>query len=334
MKIGDIFKGGLFFQIIFWLFFLDVVIFRLCFNFGFPSYFAADDYYIPAPYVMHVSKQIANSSPYNRRYKPDKTIFKGVEDSELRVAFFAGSTGILGEPSLTKTIENELSKKMGKKCFVANFSAMSGNSKQHTHMLLEYLDTFKPDVVVFYNGFNELIDIFTADRRPGYPYNQFYIEQPEWKKALIKYSAIFGELEEHFWLLTRKKELSEQINFLSYNWMNETIDTYLNSLEKAKKIVENGLVESTNIKTPVFIGVFQPFKQPFAEGAEYYKESSYIVQKVREKLVEYDYLFDFHDAYNDLNEEVWTDFCHVQGEAHSVMAEKISDLIYEQLTKK
>ena len=80
-------------------------------------------------------------------------------------------------------------------------------------MLLEYFQNFHPDIIIFYNGFNEILGPYWEDPRPRYPYNQYYVELPEWKKCLIKYFALFGILEEHFFIITQSKKLKEQVYY-------------------------------------------------------------------------------------------------------------------------
>lgn len=88
------------FQVLLWFFIIDVLILRFCFHIGFSSHYEQDDFYIQAPYVSYVSKPISYSYLYNRRYDPQKSIFKDLQENDIKVAFFAGSTGILGTPPM------------------------------------------------------------------------------------------------------------------------------------------------------------------------------------------------------------------------------------------
>ena len=188
-------------------------------------------------------------------------------------------------------------------------------------MLLEYFNEFKPDIIIFYNGFNQIVVPFEEEPRPGYPYNQYYVEIPEWKKCLVKYSAIFGVLEE--------------IHYKEEDWKNSIVFNYFDVFEKSKMISEN--MKSDYFGKPLFIGFFQPFIE--AEDGKDIDIVDTLVQelthRIRVKIPEYDYIYDVHDAYNIFDKtEIYDDVCHVHGKAHILMAEKISDTIYNELKKK
>ena len=327
---------GYCFQVILWFIIIDVIIFRFCFHIGFPTHYEKGDYYIEAPYAMYVSKDISKSYLYNREYNKEESIFNDLHENDIKVAFFAGSTGILGEPKLTKLIEKELSEKLKRNVFVGNFSILSGTSRQHMHMLLEYFKDFKPDIVIFYNGFNEIVVPFGEDPRPGYPYNQFYIEIPEWKKCLIKYSAIFGLIEEHYEIITQRNKLRNQIGYMSADWYDNIVFNYFDTLDKAKIITEN-TIKSRYFGKPIFVTFFQPFIEN-RDGYDIYGRNSEVenlTKEIRNKIPNYNYIYDLHEEYNQFNkEEIYDDVCHVHGKAHVAMAKKIADLVYEELKQR
>ncbi len=322
------------FQILLWFFIIDVLILRFCFGIGFSSHYERDNYYIQAPYVSYVSEPISKSYLYNRRYKPNESIFKELKENDIKVAFFGGSTGILGAPFLCDLIQEKLSKKLNKKVFVANFSIFSGNSRQHLHMLLEYFQNFHPDIIIFYNGFNEMVEPFGEDPRPGYPYNQFYVEIPEWKKCLIKYSAIFGILEEHYSIITQKEKLKKQVHYLNKDWQEQIIYNYFDTFEKSKNIAIT--MPSKYFIHPVFIGIFQPFIEN-TDGLNIYGSDEnviYLTKQIRNNIHNYDYIYDLHDLYNQFDrKEIYDDICHVHGKAHEAMSEEISNIVYNELKK-
>lgn len=312
-------------QIFFYFIVLDVFIFRGIFNIGYPSYFSAEDYYIKAPYVGHVSKKVAESYPNSLIFNEENSMFKNLNKHDLKVAFFAGSTGILGEPNLASEIEKSLSEKLKVSCFVANFSILSGNSRQHMHYLLEYLDEFNPDIIIFYNGFNEIVQgACREDPRLLYPYNFYYEEMPEWKKCLVKYSAVFGLLENHYSLFTKYENINAHVKYGSDEYSKKLIDIYFDTFEKSKKI--SNFLNSDKFTHPVFIGFFQPFLNEWGDLN--------LSSKIREKIPEYDYIYDVHDEYNKFSKEIWDDDIHVHGEAHVHMGKTIADVIYKELKSK
>lgn len=238
-------------------------------------------------------------------------------------------------PPLCDLIQEKLSEKLKKRVFLANFSILSGTSRQHLHMLLEYFQDFHPDIIIFYNGFNEIVEPFAEDSRPGYPYNQFYAEISEWRKCLIKYSALFGILEERYSIITQKEKLDKQVHFLSKEWQEQIIFNYFDTFEKSKNIAET--MPSKYFKHPVFIGVFQPFIEN-TDGKDIYNTNEnvkYITKQIRTKIPHYNYIYDLHDLYNQFDKkEIYIDVCHAQGEAHEAMSEEISNIVYNKLRQK
>lgn len=319
-------------QTIFYLLFIDLIILRFIFNMGVQSHFEPKDYYIKTPYAMYVGKDIAVSNKKNILYDKNNSFYNGVKEDDIKVAFFAGSTGLLGDPNLSELIEIELEKNLKKNVFLVNYSILAGTSRQHMHMLLEYLNDFKPDIIIYYNGFNEILMPFSEDPRAGYPYNQYYEDIEDWKKCLIKYSAICGHLEQKYGFFTKKENLRNKNNYLSESWKETIIENYFDTFEKSKIISEG--MKSTHYEKPLFIGFFQPFVENINPYELNNKDKNIveITNKIREKIKNYDYIFDVHDAYNNLKkEEIMDDICHVHGEAHVVMSKIIADIIYNEL---
>ena len=120
--------------------------------------------------------------------------FINSQDS-FNVAFFGGSTGYNGDPTIIEIVkQNLLSKKI--KINVFNFSSVASSHSQHTHRLLEFSDQINLDLVIFYGGGNETIQYLNFDPRPGYPYNFYFRnELNPLKQVLIRYSSIIGIIE-------------------------------------------------------------------------------------------------------------------------------------------
>ncbi len=85
---------------------------RFCFHIGIPIHYEQDTYYIQSPYVSYTSNSIAKSYLYNRYYDKDESIFNELKEGDIKVAFFAGSTGLFGKPSLSNLIKENLQKNL------------------------------------------------------------------------------------------------------------------------------------------------------------------------------------------------------------------------------
>ena len=90
---------------------------------------------------------------------------------ELRVVVLGGSTVFAGEPALPELLEQELQKRGIARVAVFNFGVVSSVSGMEVSRLLFEVTELQPDVVVFYDGGNDLLLPAVYDPRPGYPFN-------------------------------------------------------------------------------------------------------------------------------------------------------------------
>ena len=90
---------------------------------------------------------------------------------ELRVVVLGGSTVFEGEPALPELLERELQKRGIDKVACFNFGVVSSVSGMEVSRLLFEVTDLQPDVVVFYDGANDLLLPAVYDPRPGYPFN-------------------------------------------------------------------------------------------------------------------------------------------------------------------
>ena len=197
-----------------------------------------------------------------------------------------------------------------------------GRHRQHMHMLLELRERFdfSPDIIIFYNGVNELI--VDQDPRATYPFHAYCTELSEWKRFFIKYSAVVSTLEYRYNILSRKDKLKERIGYMSDEYKRNLINSYFETFEYSKNISDN--IKSKYFGSALFFGFFQPFKD------EYYGTSE-LSKIVKSRINNFSYLYYTHEAFDKLDQNVWIDECHVRGEAHQVMSEIITDVILNKL---
>ena len=245
------------------------------------------------------------------------------KNDEFIIAFFGGSTGYRGNPSLPILIKNYLNNNnfMNKKIFISNFSTESSNHNQHLHMLTEYILTFNVDLIIFYGGWNETVGQTGYDPRPGYPLNFFYIhDEPHWKKILIENSKIFRHLQHKI----VNREQYDQIVY-SKTWNQNIINNYFNTLYKANlftKIIEPNLMEKTK-----FLSFYQPFY------LDRVKQIMPIHKAIKEKSKSTPYLYDISDLITNFDES-FTDEVHVNQKARVEIAKTISELIIKSYNEK
>ena len=299
--------------------FLDFYVYKI-FGHGFPSSISEEKFErSPSPYDSFSGK------PF---YKDHNSLgFRGIEfknyDNTLQIAFFGGSTGYNGEPPIIDLIEKKLNKKNIKnKTF--NFSSVSSNHNQHVHRLVKYSD-LNFDIIIFYGGFNETLQTYLYDPRPGYPFN-FWIrnELNKLKYLLLKYSAIYAEYEKQTGNVSNIKKIKKDLKFKSDEWLSDLINNYYLTLKKAKKISEN-LINSNFCKKTKFFGFYQPISINRSDDF-----SKKIIKTTKNFFINKEILVDISGI---LDESDFRDSVHITQSSKNIIADKISNYIYEYTLK-
>ena len=298
----------------------DVLVLHDLLGFGYPTHYAEENIFrYPAPYVMFTGKPLArdhNALGFRGRALQD------VEDADLRIAFFGGSTGYKGNPPISTVIEEELSALTGLSLAVSNYSVVSSNHRQHLHGILEYLPNSYPDLIVFYGGYNETVAPGTFDPRPGYPYNHFYRgEAGPMTKLLMENSAIAGELDKRFGWFTDLRTLRSKYQPFSEPWNEQIVEKYLETLELAHLVT--GILRARHIDKPRFLAFYQPFSVP-ASFQDVHDE-------IRHRLAQTVYAMDVSMVYDDIEPSPYTDSVHVNQAARERMGKHLAALIAKHL---
>ncbi|HXW24866.1 MAG TPA: hypothetical protein VEK73_08980 [Xanthobacteraceae bacterium] len=105
---------------------------------------------------------------------------------ELRIFVTGGSTVVFGAPlanSIPGAIEAALHAGGFQRARLYNFGVASFLSGQELSLLVHHLADLKPDLVIAYDGGNDLFSPWMYDPRPGYPFNFI-----AWEEAINKLS--------------------------------------------------------------------------------------------------------------------------------------------------
>jgi len=298
----------------------DVVILHNLLGYGYPRHYEEENIErYPAPYVAFTGKPDVNDHNELGFRGPS---FAKARPEDLKIAFFGGSTGYQGDPPIPEIFENELEELLGASVFVANFSVVSSNHRQHLHGIIEYLPAYKPDLVIFYGGYNETIQSASYDPRPGYPYNFFYrSETGPLFKLLLESSAFFGELDMKTGLLTGIKRLREAQQPLSDQWNKKISEKYLETLMLAKKLT--GTLDSTSFGKTRYFAFYQPYQVPEQFIATH--------SMIKKNIAMTTYAFDVSSEYDALGDQIYSDIVHVKQEAREIMGKRIAAITAEEL---
>ncbi len=297
--------------------FLDFYVYKLL-GHGFPSSISEEKYErSPSPYDMFSGKPFYNDhNSYG--FRGDE--FKDSGDDTFQIAFFGGSTGYNGDPPIPDLIEQNLNRKFKVKTY--NFSSVSSNHNQHLHRLLKY-SNLKFDLVIFYGGFNETLQTYLYDPRPGYPYNYWVRnELDRLKYLLLRYSSIYAEYEEYTGKVSNLYYIKEKINYLDDKWLNKLIYNYDNTLIKAESLSTN-FIESNFCETTNFVAFFQPISQNKIDIF-----SKKIITSLQDYFRNKKTLIDLS---NLLEENAFTDSVHINQNAKNVIANHISKYIINNI---
>tara|TARA_X000000950_G_scaffold286484_1_gene395506 strand:+ start:1085 stop:2116 length:1032 start_codon:yes stop_codon:yes gene_type:complete len=300
----------------------DVVLLRHTLGFGYPSHYEQENIHrYPAPYVEFTAKpNVRDHNEFGFRGKS----FLEVDSGAIKIAFFGGSTGYNGTPPISDILELELKKRWNNNVFIANYSVVSSNHRQHLHAILEYTLQFKPDIIVFYGGYNETQHPINYDPRPGYPYNFFYRgELPPFRQTLLRYSAISGEIDKRFGIISGISKLRSEYEPLSIEWNSKIIQKYFETLHLASTI--SSTIESSYFGNCRFFAFYQPYKVPDTFIATHLQ--------IRKGISKVPYIYDVSQVYDllDENETIFTDAVHVHQPARELMGKTVAKIIFDTL---
>lgn len=252
---------------------------------------------------------------YGYRWVPEKN-----DTEALKISFFGGSTGYNGEPPIATMIESMLNENGVIRAQVANFSVVSSNHRQHLHNIIESRSLFRPDIVIFYGGYNEVVSPAYYDPRPGFPYNYFFREETtSLNQMLMLHSPSIYLLDG---LLARNgidgltplvRLRREQMVF-SEQWEEEVMAKYFDTVELARAVTSS--FESDRCGRSIFLFFYQPFKVP--------SELKNMHEAIKLRLDGYSYGFDISGTFGVGDMDVFTDSVHITQSGRKVIAEEIT----------
>lgn len=281
--------------------------------------------------------------------------YRGKEPSRLkpqgeyRIFVLGGSSIFLGNPPIPVLLEEEFKKRGYKNVSVYNFGVVSAPSGMELARLLFDLVDCNPDLIVMYNGGNDILGPLFWDPRPGYPFNFIaYESNPTLESNISKYplwtliaysSKIMRFCFPDFFLekLMGMDKLRKIVGYKTEQWENNIALTYVNNLLKADKV--------SNAFGARFIGFLQPliyYKDKLApEEIKYLNETKSTdnanlflsINKKTQRLFEEvsrktnAKLIDLSDLFDNRTDQVFTDTIHIKQEYQEVVANELCNQI-------
>ncbi len=270
-------------------------------------------------------------------HRATKNFHTKVDSTAYRIFCFGGSTMLSTGARDNYTIPSELSKLIhenfpNKKYTVTNFGHSGYNRNTETIQLQqELLKGNIPDLVIFYDGVNEVVTTF-ENKEAGLPSNAFYLKNsfgishnyPKKIMHLIQTSNIIKAVR----AINPKKSGLNKPLFSTEELSNKALSNYKNNI-----ILCNALANEYNFEV---INFFQPViyskssltesEKDFAKHNEYLKDlynQFYSEINVSSVLKSNENFFNISNALNGKKSTIYTDFCHISEIGNKIVADTI-----------
>ena len=276
---------------------------------------------------------------------------KTAQPGEYRIFMLGGSTVNTGNPALPKALEDAFHAHGRPEVLVYNYGVVSFISRQEMLLLLIEVLEAKPDLVIVYDGGNDIYQPFFGDPRPGYPYNWATFEAGF---ALATNTAGFRQTVS--WALRKSALLRSQLDSLVFKedllgiqdlraragygspaWRTALAEAWRDSWEKILL-----LTQGKNIPVACLLQPFLTEKTPLAE-AEKSIDANYDdafrlhmregYQRMRSGIQTLEterhgaVFADLSHALDDFQGQAFTDVIHVSDEANVHLAAKVYELV-------
>jgi lysophospholipase L1-like esterase len=215
---------------------------------------------------------------------------------EFRVFVLGGSTVVGGKPlAIPDLIEARLQAKGLPRARVYNFGVVGFVSGQELALLVHRLIDLQPDLVIAYDGGNDLIEPWYYDPRPGYPFN--YVVEEEAMTALSNATgaaktlaslardsalvqALLGTTELYDRVAGRVNDLKRAVSYGSAQWKRSAVDTYVRNITVMCRV--------TRASGGLFAVFFQPvlpYSKTLDSGQTALAGGDDVIRELREQRV-------------------------------------------------
>jgi lysophospholipase L1-like esterase len=201
-------------------------------------------------------------------FRIEREIVNPKPADEVRIFVLGGSTVVGGRPAsatIPAVIEAHLQANGLPQARVYNFGVLSFVSGQELSLLVHRLTDLKPDLVIAYDGANDVVGPWFYDPRPGYPFN--YVTEEEAMSTLSNaggdaktipsiardsalVQALLGTTDWLDRMRIRLDRLRSAVNFGSPPWKEAVVSAYARNMAAMCRVARaNGAL---------FAGFFQP----------------------------------------------------------------------------
>ena len=250
------------------------------------------------------------------------------------IYIFGGSTVYNGEVPDNLTIASQLASSSANDNLykVVNMGATSIHSAQQFGRLKSEINLNKGDLVVFYDGVNDVLQRIIYENRDGY-----MIGQPKkesfWMKLLRskrKYSSILQIMYSK--MIKNTKEISPTL-------INNSVDDYINILVDVNNYVKTQGAYFYHFLQPTLFtkNKLNKYEQMLLEKGEPFVPIQFIepykksYPLIESRLNNFDFSQSLTGIFDDLNESPFLDYCHVNHVGNKIISENIWNSISSKL---
>ena len=307
----------------------------------------------PKPYVMFGGTEYGNlesGEVLNRLGYRGKLPSGSKEADEFRIFVLGGSAVFLGDSSIPVLLEKEFRRNGFPNVNVYNFGVVTSVSGMELARILFEVSEFEPDLVIMYNGNNDIEHPCLGDPRPGYPMNFIvYEHNPLLESNIRSYPTmsllLYGSNIARYLLspyFVKKfvplEEVRKEVRYQSEAWKEEIADVYVRNLVRAQQV--------SNAFGAGFIAFFQPtlyFKDSLSAKEnqlvnpvqrDYYLDMrkrilSKIETPVRKERINF---VDLSDIYDHVHGRVFEDNVHIRQQGYVIVVREMFRQIVKHVT--
>lgn len=278
---------------------------------------------------------------------------------ELRIFMLGGSTVAYGNPPLPVYVEQELKRRGFDGVRVLNYGVISQNSSQElAHLVFHVLDS-EPDIVVIYDGGNDIMDPVLYDPRPGFPFNFLAYENNVLFKdtgeyPLLSLLAYGSEMLRHlfrpyfFEKFGNFSDLRMAVGYGTKPWSEKIARIYAQNMAKAGRICRAYNVEYVAFFQPLLFykghtvsdvekKILAGWSQKEVNTIQQYTGDvrAMILRDTREEQKRFPFEFyDLSGIFTGSTETLFKDYIHVNDASNRKIALAICDRLMDTVKKK
>lgn len=303
---------------------------------GYAQYFkeAAEGKMLVKPYY-HWRRGAFNGEQITVDENSIRKTIKSPKPGAKKVFMFGGST-MWGTGSPNQyTIASFLQKKLGDEYDVYNFGETAFVSVQELNLLLEVLAKgFKPDIVIFYDGVN---DIYASLYSPAVPRDPQFRQEDYANKESLDYLLLklinktnYLAITERIKILTGKGYGNQWDTRVLENYQTQVdsvIDQYRHLIKQVKALGDAYGFESYHFWQPLIFTKKNNLHE--AEQPIYASQPEAMVKVYEEAYRRFSALKSeqgFHyiaDVFDNVNEPIYFDFCHMGPKGNELIASRM-----------